>query len=234
MSSNNTISNIFSNSIISILLFRAHIYSVISHLFLLEPTKEYLRELVQDPILKSISTRYSESELKRSTVEFLEAVEELLNAEEQQLIDVWAEYTRLFIAPRPIAVPFESVQRGGPFKGKLWEEVREWFLEDGFILEDKSVLEDHAGVELEYMAKTCLRSYELLNEGSTEDSIRILERQWRFMEEHVMKWIPRLCDVISQNSKSSFYRTFARLTKSFLEEDFQLLDELLTYLKLTS
>ena len=65
-----------------------------------------MRELVQDPILKSISTRYSESELKRSTVEFLEAVEELLNAEEQQLIDVWAEYTRLFIAPRPIAFSF--------------------------------------------------------------------------------------------------------------------------------
>jgi len=223
--------NIDINSIAQLLLFRAHIYTIISHLFLFEPTREYLRELAQDQVLKIISAKYPESELMHSTADFLRAVEELLNIDEQQLIDVWAEYTRLFIAPRPIAIPFEAIQRTGLFKGRSWEEVRKWFLEDGFVLEDKSVLEDHAGVELEYIAKTCLKSYELLTKGSIEDFMKILERQRKFMEEHIMKWIPRLCDIISQNSRNSFYKAFAKFAKNFLEEDYQLLDKLLAYLR---
>jgi TorA maturation chaperone TorD len=182
-------------------------------------------------VLKIISAKYPESELMHSTADFLRAVEELLNINEQQLIDVWAEYTRLFIAPRPIAIPFEAIQRTGLFKDRSWEEVRKWFLEDGFVLEDKSVLEDHAGVELEYIAKTCLKSYELLTKGSIEDFMKILERQRKFMEEHIMKWIPRLCDIISQNSRNSFYKAFAKFAKTFLEEDYQLLNKLLAYLR---
>lgn len=229
MNANNTISNNF--SLLPILLLRARIYSIISYLFLLEPTREYLGELVDDPVLKKLATVYPNSELRHSTIEFLKAIENLLNGGEQQLIDEWAEYTRLFIAPRPIAVPFESAQRGMPLKGKAWEEVRDWFLDDGFVLVDKFVLEDHAGVELEYMATTSLKCYELLNEGSLEDAIRILERQKMFMENHVMKWIPKLSDVIEKNSRSFFYRSFAKFTKNYLKEDFELLDEIVEYLK---
>jgi len=234
MSHGDEIENLNIDELTSILFFRARIYSIIRDLFLFEPSQEYLQKLLQDKILEMIGKAYPEECLRTFSAEFLKAINEVLGGE-VKLIDIWAEYARLFIGPAPpIAPPYESLHRPVDgerrFKGEAWMDVKEWFLEDGFILEDHAVLEDHAGIEFEYMMLTTLKASELLKNGERDASLNILVRQKKFLEEHLTKWIPKLCTEIEEGTESSFYRSFAKFTRSFLKEDLVLLDELISYL----
>jgi len=233
MSNRNVAENLNADQLSSILSLRAQVYSIIRHLFLFEPSREYLQNILQHKVLKVISEAYPEEHLRTSSLNFLNAVKELLEEGDERLIDTWAEYTRLFIGPAPpIASPYESIQRpvekGRGYKGEAWLDVREWLLEDGLILEDHSVLEDHAGIEFEYMMLTTIKANSLLQQGMIDDSLKVLARQKKFLEEHITKWVPKLCSEIEAHSKSYFYRSLAKFTTDFLKEDLDLLNELLS------
>jgi len=235
MSHGDEIENLNVDELTSILFLRARIYSIIRDLFLFEPSQEYLQKLLQDKMLEVISKAYPGECLRTLSAEFLKAINEILGGREVKLIETWAEYTRLFIGPAPpIAPPYESLHRPVDgerrFKGEAWMNVKEWLLEDGLILEDHAVLEDHAGIEFEYMMITTIKASELLRNGERDASLNILVRQKKFLEEHLTKWIPKLCTEIEEETKSPFYRSFAKFTRSFLKEDLVLLDELISYL----
>jgi len=235
MNSENKVENPDSGDLASIFSFRAQVYSIIRHLFLFEPSREYLQSLLQNEVLKAIGEAYPEEYLRTSSQEFLKAVREVLEGGDDMLLDTWAEYARLFIGPSPpIAVPYESFQRDAygdrRFKGDTWMEVKEWLLDDGYVLEDKRVLEDHAGIEFEYMQLTSMKASELARKEDRDTLFNVLMRQKKFLEEHLTKWIPELCSEIEEKTKSSFYRSLAKFTKAFLKEDLNLLDEALTCL----
>jgi len=232
MSRENEIENFNVDKLTSILFFRTQIYSIIRDIFLFEPSREYLQKLLQHKVLKMISEAYPEECLRVSSAEFLRAVKELLDGGDVMLMETWSEYARLFIGPAPpIVLPYESfhreIGRERRFKGEVWMEVKEWFLDDGFILEDHGVLEDHAGIEFEYMMLTTIKAGELLKEGDRDAILNVLMRQKKFLEEHLKEWIPKLCTEIEEKSKSSFYKSFAKFTRDFLEEDLTLLNELI-------
>ena len=44
-----------------------------------------------------------------------------------------------------------------------------------------------------------------------------LKTQKRFLEEHLVKWVPHFCDEVIKNAEVSFYRELAKLTRSFIE-----------------
>jgi len=46
-----------------------------------------------------------------------------------------------------------------------------------------------------------------------------LKMENKFLDDHIMKWIPLFCDKVINAAELSFYREIARLTKSFLEMD---------------
>jgi TorA maturation chaperone TorD len=234
MSSKNEVENPKTEELASIFSLRAQVYSILRHFFLFEPSREYLHNLLQNKVLKVISEAYPEEDLRTSSQEFLRDVKELSDGGDEALVDTWAEYTRLFIGPSPpLAPPYESLQREAEgerrFKGETWINVKEWFLDDGFLLEDQKVLEDHAGIEFEYMQLTSINAVELIGKGDKESLRNLLMRQKRFLEEHLTKWIPKLCAEIEEKTKSPFYRSFAKFTRIFIKEDLSLLNEVLTY-----
>jgi TorA maturation chaperone TorD len=232
MSSKNEVENPKTEQLASIFSLRAQVYSILRHLFLFEPSQEYLHNLLQNKVLKVISEAYPEEDLRTSSQEFLGDVKGLSDGGDEVLVDTWAEYTRLFIGPSPpLAPPYESLQREADeerrFKGETWMNVKEWFLNDGFILEDQKVLEDHAGIEFEYMQLTSIKAVELVRKGDKESLRNLLMRQKKFLEEHLIKWIPKLCAEIEEKTKSPFYRSFAKFTRIFIKEDLSLLDAMI-------
>jgi TorA maturation chaperone TorD len=234
MSSKKEVENPKTEELASIFSLRAQVYSILRHFFLFEPSREYLHNLLQNKVLKVISEAYPEEDLRTSSQEFLRDVKELSDGGDEALVDTWAEYTRLFIGPSPpLAPPYESLQREAEgerrFKGETWMHVKEWFLDDGFLLEDQKVLEDHAGIEFEYMQLTSIKAVELIGKGDKESLRNLLMRQKRFLEEHLTKWIPKLCAEIEEKTKNPFYRSFAKFTRIFIKEDLSLLNEVLTY-----
>lgn len=211
----------------NILRIRAEVYGILRELFYKEPTQEFLGRLSSHPVLRALSENHPNDEIRRSSRNLMEAAYELVG---KDLTDTWAEFTRLFIGPgRPVAIPFESVHRGErKLKGETWAEIRDWLLDSGYILEEKSVLEDHIAVELEYMMLSCLDALESIENGKSP--IEILTKQLEFLEEHLLKWVPEFTDIIIKNTKSKFYRCLAGFSASFIKNDFEMLKEMLKML----
>ncbi len=235
MSEEENLPNLSEKEYISLLLFRAQIYSILRNIFLFEPSREYLNNLLQDRFLNKIIEVYPEKCLRDSASDFLEAVMEILRGGENALIDTWAEYTRLFIGPGPPATPpYESLwideHEARRYKGEAWLKVRDWLLDEGLILESQTILEDHAGIEFEYMMVSTIKAVEMLEKNDRTGFINILIKQKKFLEEHLITWIIKLCDAIEQKSHSSFYKSFARFTKYFIKEDEDLLKQILNNL----
>ena len=209
----------------NILRVRAEIYRILRDLFYREPTQELLERLSSHPILKAFSERHPNEGVRKTSKNLMEAGRELI---EKELTDTWAEFTRLFIGPgKPVAIPFESVNRNErSLKGEIWTEIRDWLLDSGYILEEKSVLEDHIAVEFEYMMLSSIDALESFKRG--KNPYEILAKQQEFMEEHLLRWVPGFTENIIENSTSSFYRCLAEFTANFIEDDCETLRDVIT------
>ena len=189
------------------------------HLFLEEPSCDFLEKLRGDQLLNSISREYPDKELREAVEGFVKTISEV--SCEEELIDIWTEYTRLFIGvPKSLAPPYESVYRNEDrLFGDTWEKIRNWMLDDALAIKNKSVAEDHIGIELEYMMLTSLEAVKMMEDNNIRKLKDIITRQKEFMENHIMQWIPELCNDIEKNTSVEFYRALARVVKTYLEED---------------
>lgn len=80
-------------------------------------------------------------------------------------------------------------------------------------------LPDHIGVELNFMALECAREQAAWKAGD-EGAARVeLRRQQRFLQTHLVQWVPALARRIAANARSDFYRGIALLTEAFLRRD---------------
>ncbi|MET1128504.1 MAG: molecular chaperone TorD family protein [Thermoproteota archaeon] len=206
---------------------RAGVYRIISHFLLKEPTPETLSELVLFLRDQRVSRIVESLELCHNEAASLAAVSakltEELSSSPERLVDVWAEYTRLFIAPYPKAIPYESFWKGGG-KGRLlfsasWEDVKLWYLEDGYALDDRTVAEDHLGVELEYVAAMSEEALEMLAEGRVDAALRKVKRSVDFLDAHVLKWATKMLKTVEVEAKEPFYRALASWTACFIKLD---------------
>ncbi len=144
----------------------------------------------------------------------------------QQIKAEREEYQRLFLGPGPICVPpWESYYRSKDHL--LFEEwtyqVRKEYHRFGltFIRENKEP-DDHLLLELEYMiflVNMCLQKVE------TVALRQLIEDQISFIENHLMVWIPQLCQRVIDCSNSQLYIGAALLLTDFLDFDLDTLHE---------
>jgi TorA maturation chaperone TorD len=145
----------------------------------------------------------------------------LLDIPEEQFIDDLAvEYERLFLGPDKQISPHESVhhKRDNGDRGKSTVEVRTFIESAG--LENLAVysgLPDHVSVELEFMQQVTGREAQAWELNDIEGALYCLHTEKKFLDEHIMKWIPLFCDRVIHATKFAFYREIAELTRSFLE-----------------
>jgi TorA maturation chaperone TorD len=150
--------------------------------------------------------------------------------EEAEILELRKEFAYLFLTPKGV-YPFESVYLGRKnlLMDKPWEEVCNFYRHIG-LEKDKNEKhpEDHAAVELGLMAGFAFLSGKELPDSPlaeiTEDEVNYaLQVQRVFLEEHLLKWIPSLCDDIREKTRHSFYRSAAELTGLFVEADGEML-----------
>jgi TorA maturation chaperone TorD len=150
----------------------------------------------------------------------------LQKPEEELLDDLAVEYARLFLGPGKHISPHESVHlpSGEGQSSQLWGEstveVKKFIESSG--LEYKSEytgLPDHISVELEFMEQVTLREEQAWKEEDKDGAFHCLNMEKRFMEEHLILWIPIFCEKVMEEAESFFYRDMAALTKNFVEFD---------------
>ncbi len=193
---------------------RAQIYGLLAAIFRAEPSEALINEL-KAPAFVEIFSNLG-----------LTFGDEFYQTPSQDLTeDLAIEYAKLFIGPGPHISPHESIiaevqgSEGGLW-GKKTVEVKKFIESAGFNYEPKFTgLPDHVSAELEFMQKLAETQAGLLSEGEAERADWCQRVQKKFIDEHLVTWVPKLCDAIVEKAEIPFYAQIAEITKSFLEFD---------------
>ena len=152
--------------------------------------------------------------------------------EEELLEEMAVEYTRLFLGPGKHVSPHESVhlQRDDAGQGQLWGEstveVKKFIESSGLDYRSEyKGLPDHISVELEFMQQVTLREQQAWREDDRDGALYCLKIQKKFIQEHLIRWIPIFCEKVMAEAELPFYREMAVLTKRFVEFDWRELQE---------
>lgn len=141
------------------------------------------------------------------------------------------DYTRLFVGPYELpAPPWESAYCNEErlLFQKETLEVRKAYLKYFLLpVEFGAEADDHLGLELDFMVRLielALAETDNKNIGMLK---QILTDQKLFLEDHLLRWVPSLCNDIINNAQTEFYQGMAKLTRGFLTLDQKALQELL-------
>jgi putative dimethyl sulfoxide reductase chaperone len=156
-------------------------------------------------------------------------------ASDEDVPDLQVEYTRLFVGPfRAPAPPYESLYRGivGQMMGESTLEVRETYREEGIDLCcEVRDLPDHIIPELEFMAYLSEEETLSWEQSDIEKAMRYLEKQDRFLSDHLTQWLPGFSQAVCKASKEEWYGLLACLTDRFILLDRDFVRAVLSHLK---
>ncbi len=192
---------------------RSNVYGLLATVFGHEVNSELLQQIKDPQFLGVLSNMGLELES-----DFFE------KPEAELLEDLAVEYAWLFLGPGKHISPHESIhhQRSDGDWGQLWGkstvEVKNFIESAGLDYKEAYTgLPDHISVELEFMQQVTLREEQALSEGDQEGVLYCLKMEKKFIEEHLMCWIPAFCEKVVSRAEQPFYREMAALTRNFIE-----------------
>jgi TorA maturation chaperone TorD len=150
--------------------------------------------------------------LKAPGEDMLRTIKEDFELESEETADeIAGDFERLFPFPEGKLPPIESFFLTLESTSSA-EEVSGFYAGAGLTIEEEfEFIPDHLYLELLFM------SY--LIETNKYDL------QKKFLEEHLMNWVPDYCDELAKEAKTLFYREIAEITQDFLtseaEEEFE-------------
>ena len=196
---------------------RRDFYRFLSRAYEIEPTDAYLDELA-----------HAQLPVKLENEDFAHGCQLLVKA--MRTRDVFSrgliavDYASLFIgvdgAQAPL--PYESVQcdDSSMIMGESRDAVYKWYAGEGMRLgEDCKVPEDHLYLELQFMSIMAGRAADALQAGDWPRLDHLVGSMRGFLEEHLLRWAPTLCDQVAQLARTDFYRGIALMTKGFLTDE---------------
>lgn len=153
---------------------------------------------------------------------------------ERTLEDLERDYMRVFIGANTTghaaAYPNESVHTSP--ERLVMQEARDEVIaiyHAAGLVNDETWRdgEDHIATELEYMQVRGERATKAYNAGQLTEAATELMAQYHFLIDHLLAWVPFLCDDMLKFARTDFYRALSHLTRGFLEEDREFLEEVL-------
>ncbi len=189
------------------------ILGLLSNLYLCKPTKEAVeswRELLSEDVPDSL-------------LKLKDALDKIdLNSEEESEDLLW-EFTRLFIGPYKLPCPpWESVYTSGRrlMMQEAHDEVQDFYSEVGLKIGNPNIMTDHIGAELNFLA--------VLHEKMDHDPEKrsyYMDIAKRFLDEHVMRWIPQFTQDMEGAANSTLYKALAQATRDFVMTECNFLDK---------
>ncbi|UCD32611.1 MAG: molecular chaperone TorD family protein [Desulfobacterales bacterium] len=191
---------------------RSNIYGLLAIIYRQEVTSDLLDQ-INDPQVMEVLSDLG-----------IEGIDDFLqNPENGLLEDLAIEYTRLFLGPGKHISPHESIhhQRDDNQWGKLWGastvEVKKFIEATGLgYSDDFKGMPDHITAELEFMQQLTLGEEQAWKEKDADKATAFRKIEKKFIEEHLIRWIPSFCEQVIEAAESPFYRSFAELTKRFI------------------
>ncbi len=203
---------------------RSNIYGLLALIYRTEITKTLLQHIKEPEFLSVLYDMGAKLE-----DDFLKKPEDVL------IEDLVLEYARLFLGPGKHISPHESVhhERDDGDWGQLWGAdtvaVKKFIETAGLEYKSKYTgLPDHISVELEFMLEAAKREAQAWEENDNDGVLYCLKMEKKFIEEHLIKWLPVFCDKVISEAEMAFYREMAKLTKSFIEFEKETINKYIT------
>ncbi|MFP4977664.1 molecular chaperone [Paenibacillus sp. CN-4] len=81
--------------------------------------------------------------------------------------------------------------------------------------------DDHIAIELEFMA--VLHERMLYNSYTVRSAMELLEIQEKFLQEHLLRWVPEFCRMLNGATESPLYLGLSHMLEEFLPYDLSML-----------
>jgi len=132
----------------------------------------------------------------------------------QVMDDLLWEYTRLFVGPYKLPCPpWESVYASPKrlLMQSAYDRVQDCYREIGLAVSGFDIMPDHIGAELNFLA---ILYGKIIQGGKKEPHFRALAN--KFMDEHLLRWIPQFTQDMASAAHSVFYKELAQTTNKFI------------------
>ena len=192
---------------------RANVYGLLTAVFQEEPSSSFLTRL-KDPEILGV--------FEALGLSLGDDFQDLPNDRLREELAI--EFTRLFLGPGGHISPHESIHLGmGSAKdADLWGQATvavKRFMEGAGLTvgDDFSGMPDHISAELEFMRKLCEFEAAAWTREEEDTALNCQQVQKRFVEEHLIQWVPSFCDKVMDMARMPFFKEMANATKSFVD-----------------
>lgn len=203
-----------------ILTVERELYTFLSKVITVGPKKEFLNSFLYTFKDFAGDGNQENDQMIEGIITIQKALgQEISETDEKTFIN---EYTRLFIGPGKTPVyPYSSVYLNKEPKPKLMDEntidVRKEYLESNIVMSKLNVVpDDYLGAELEYMAYLTDKSIKLIEKEESAELGQLLEKQLKFLENHLITWIPRFSQDLMISTKDDLFRGLALLLRGLI------------------
>lgn len=149
----------------------------------------------------------------------LEGSEDALRRDHEAL---FVTSTGRYVAPFESAHGTRSMKKRRPFgrlRGPRWRAFRERYAAYGFALVSAQIELDHIGAELSFQATLCDAEAAAWLAGDDDAVETARADQARFLDEHLLSWLPALHEQIKAAAESAFYPAVSALSLAFLHTE---------------
>jgi TorA maturation chaperone TorD len=214
----------------NLLEIRSFAYDVLRIFFQQEPNLQLLKELEKGHYMKDFpfsDDHYLIQEGVKNILAFFE-----INEPEKIFEQLHWDYTRMFIGPYELPAPlWESayLNKDGLLFQKETLMVRQEYLKYNLLpAQFGQEADDHLGLELDFIYQLNQVAMEAIKQGDIAKATEILTDQAKFIEQHLLKWVPLLKEKIITHAKFDFYKGMVKILHGFLEIDQSALEEVVT------
>jgi TorA maturation chaperone TorD len=217
---------------------RSKTYGFLSLIYLRSLDEELLQKMFTQSFRSFLTSLIAEKGFPKEMTQGLRIVEDFIDKSKKTSLEelrkkLSVEYTRLFRGVKPFygpPPPYESVYLEGRIMGESTVKVSKEYSKAGVSIPNKHKTEppDHISFELDFMRHLSNRELLAWKKNNLSNALRLLEEQKKFINEHLIKWVPNFCNKVLEEAKIGFYQGIAKITKSFVQFDF---DNINTYIE---
>jgi len=200
---------------------RGGIYRFLSSLYLKPPSEEMLRKIRNG--LEEVGSLFPSS---------IEHFKVFFNEYDGDVKRVGQDFMDLFMVPtEKYVTPYEAVYMdkrvindqvvSGLLIGSSTVSVKRTYEKMGMGLSSEcKELPDYIGLELEFMSHLCGEEKKAEEEGNPHRTEFLLSAEREFLQDHLGKWVPMLCERVFEKAETGFFKGVAQLTREFIERDY--------------
>lgn len=211
---------------------RRFAYDILRRFFVEEPSKEYLKQFVQ----KNMSDLFpfkEDSEGIREGIQDINgylATHDVVNIERHYEELHW-DYTRMFVGPFELPTPpWESsyVRKDRLLFQGTTMNVRSYYDKYGIIVSDYNIeADDHIGLEIDFIFHLNELCVKMAEQNESRGLRQVLHDQQRFINEHLLKFVPEFSQLVQKESNTLFFAGLAKVLHHYLLIDSEVLQELM-------